>query len=58
MSIFIADLAFLHEPHLLLMAKTGILFASLSAGVLGLTWLYFAGRNSVSDAAVNPAETH
>ena len=39
MSIFIAELAFPGQPELLLMAKTGILFASLCAGVLGLLWL-------------------
>ena len=39
MSIFIAELAFAGQPQLLLMAKTGVLFASLCAGVLGLVWL-------------------
>ncbi len=39
MSIFIAELAFAGQDELLLMAKTGILFASLCAGVLGLGWL-------------------
>ena len=40
MSIFIAELGFAHQPELLLMAKTGILAASLLAGVLGLAWIY------------------
>jgi len=44
MSIFIAELGFIHQPELLLMAKTGILFASLIAGVLGFVWLYLAGE--------------
>lgn len=44
MSIFIAELGFIHQPELLLMAKTGILFASLTAGVAGFIWLYLAGN--------------
>ncbi|MBF0194367.1 MAG: Na+/H+ antiporter NhaA [Magnetococcales bacterium] len=44
MSIFIADLAFPQQPELLLMAKTGILIASLLAGLGGYAWLYFAGK--------------
>ena len=42
MSIFIAELAFNEQAQLLLQAKTGILFASLVAGILGLIWLYRA----------------
>ena len=42
MSIFVADLAFARAPELLLQAKTGILFASLIAGVAGYCWLRFA----------------
>jgi NhaA family Na+:H+ antiporter len=50
MSIFIAELGFIHQPELLLMAKTGILFASLIAGVSGFIWLYLAGdKNSSLD---------
>lgn len=41
MSIFIAELAFAGQPDLLLMAKTGILTASLLAGLAGVAWLYF-----------------
>jgi NhaA family Na+:H+ antiporter len=44
MSIFVAQLGFEHSPELLLMAKTGILFASLLAGVSGFVWLYLASR--------------
>jgi len=46
MSIFIAELGFIHQPELLLMAKTGILFASLVAGMAGFIWLYIAGSKS------------
>lgn len=42
MSIFIAELAFAATPENLLMAKTGILFASLLAGAGGYLWLRFA----------------
>lgn len=41
MSIFIAELGFAHHAEDLLMAKTGILFASALAGVSGFLWLYF-----------------
>ena len=41
MSIFVADLAFTGEPELLLMAKTGILLASLISGLCGYCWLRF-----------------
>ncbi len=43
MSIFIADLAFLGQAQPLLMAKTGILAASLLAGSVGLLWLWRVG---------------
>ncbi len=42
MSIFIAELAFTGSAEYLLMAKTGILVASLLAGIAGLIWLYKA----------------
>ncbi|HEY0633823.1 MAG TPA: Na+/H+ antiporter NhaA [Gammaproteobacteria bacterium] len=45
MAIFIAELGFAAQPEYLLMAKTGILLASLLAGAGGLLWLYL-----VSDA--------
>ena len=44
MSIFIAELGFAHSPEDLLMAKTGILFASLLAGLSGFIWLYFTSK--------------
>jgi NhaA family Na+:H+ antiporter len=44
MSIFIAELGFAGAPDDLLMAKTGILFASALAGVIGFFWLLLASR--------------
>ncbi len=41
MSIFIAELGFAQAPEDLLLAKTGVLLASLIAGVSGYLWLYF-----------------
>ncbi len=46
MSIFIAELGFAHSPEDLLMAKTGILLASLIAGVSGFLWLYFSAKKN------------
>ena len=40
MSIFIAELAFTQQAEFLLMAKTGILIASLLAGIGGYLWLF------------------
>jgi len=44
MSIFIAELGFENQPEYLLMAKTGVLLASLFAGVTGFIWLCFLGK--------------
>ena len=44
MSIFVAQLGFEENPQLLLMAKTGILLASLVAGIAGFTWLYLVSK--------------
>jgi Na+:H+ antiporter, NhaA family len=44
MAIFIAELGFAQQPEYLLMAKTGILTASLFAGMVGYVWLYLANR--------------
>ena len=44
MSIFIAELGFVAREDLLLIAKTGILIASLLAGIVGYVWLYLVGR--------------
>lgn len=46
MSIFIAELGFAHHAQDLLMAKTGILLASILAGLSGFLWLYFTFENS------------
>ncbi len=45
MSIFIAELGFAGHPEDLLMAKTGILAASLLAGVSGYLWLFLASKS-------------
>ena len=44
MSIFVAQLGFSHNEELLLMAKTGILAASLLAGVAGYIWLFIVSK--------------
>lgn len=43
MSIFIAELGLAGQTEALLNAKTGILFASLIAGIAGYTWLRLLG---------------
>lgn len=43
MSIFIAELGFANQPEYLLMAKTGVLVASVIAGLLGFVWLWWLG---------------
>ena len=47
MSIFVADLAFIHSPELIFQAKVGILVASLFAGFFGYFWLRFFGKSSL-----------
>lgn len=44
MSIFVAQLGFSEREDLLLMAKTGILAASLLAGFAGFLWLYVVSK--------------
>lgn len=44
MSIFIAELGFVGQPENLLMAKTGVLLASVLAGLIGYSWLWYLGR--------------
>lgn len=44
MSIFVAQLGFANNEELLLMAKTGILGASLIAGITGYIWLYLVSK--------------
>lgn len=44
MSIFVAQLGFANNPEFLLMAKTGILLASILSGVLGFIWLFAVSK--------------
>lgn len=44
MSIFVAQLGFAENEDLLLMAKTGVLTASLLAGLAGFIWLYLVSK--------------
>ena len=48
MSIFIAELGFAHSQEYLLMAKTGVLFASALAGLIGFSELYYLGRDAIN----------
>ncbi|NNJ91751.1 MAG: Na+/H+ antiporter NhaA [Gammaproteobacteria bacterium] len=48
MSIFIAELGFAGQAENLLMAKTGVLFASLIAGMVGFLWLFFTTNKQYS----------
>ncbi len=48
MAIFIGDLAYLHQPELKVFAKTGVLIASILAGALGCTWLWWCARQDAS----------
>lgn len=50
MSIFIAELGFRTDPDTLNVAKTGILFASIVAGVGGYLWLRFMTSPNDSEA--------
>ena len=51
MSIFIAELGFSGQQEALVLAKTGVLFASMIAAVLGFVWLYLTTtpRNEQGD---------
>jgi len=44
MSIFIAELGFSSHPDYLLLAKTGVLAASLFAGIIGFVWLWAVSK--------------
>lgn len=46
MSIFISELGFATQPEYLLMAKTGVLAASLLAGLVGFACLWWLGRRA------------
>tara|TARA_R110002096_G_scaffold42937_45_gene115701 strand:+ start:4220 stop:5626 length:1407 start_codon:yes stop_codon:yes gene_type:complete len=59
MSIFIAELGFAGDPQNLLMAKTGILVASILAGISGFVWLYFTSEKpAVGEDAPEAFEPH
>ena len=49
MSIFIAELGFAGQPEYLLMAKTGVLVASVLAGVSGYGWLWWVSQREIGD---------
>lgn len=49
MSIFIAELAFAHQPDMLTQAKLGILTASVVAGIIGYIVLYKLGAPEGSE---------
>jgi len=51
MSLFIADLSFIDHKHLLL-AKTGIIFGSLIAGILGWLWLSYLKPSPICKANI------
>ncbi|MEH6823581.1 MAG: Na+/H+ antiporter NhaA [Motiliproteus sp.] len=53
MAIFIGDLAYLHQPELQVLAKTGILIASLLAGIAGCAWLWWCTRLDVKREVQN-----
>lgn len=55
MSIFVAQLAFANDMQLLVMAKTGILLASLIAGIGGFIWLLLVSRPA-AEATPDAAE--
>lgn len=57
MSIFIAELAFAHQPEMILQAKLGILLASFTAGILGYAWLYYlGGKPENQESESHPSE--
>jgi len=49
MAIFIAELGFAGQPEYLLMAKSGVLLASLLAGISGFIWLWWVSKCSPPD---------
>ena len=55
MSIFIAELAFKGQYEALILAKTGVLFSSVIAGVIGMTWLYLYSKKEAAVVSENPA---
>jgi len=53
MAIFIAELGFASQPEYLLMAKTGVLLASLLAGIGGFVWLWWVSEHLPADRHKN-----
>jgi NhaA family Na+:H+ antiporter len=51
MSIFIAELAFAGQTDALIVAKTGVILASLISGVLGYLWLRLGSPNPAQDSS-------
>jgi NhaA family Na+:H+ antiporter len=51
MSIFISELAFYGQQRELILAKTGVLFASLIAGLCGFIWLYLTAGDASGQRA-------
>lgn len=45
MSIFVADLAFVDSPEMILQSKSAILVASLVAGLFGYVWLRYIAKS-------------
>jgi len=52
MSIFIAELGFAGDEELLVQAKTGILFASIAAGVAGYLWMVMTSKKPAAEDRV------
>ena len=52
MSIFVAELGFAGQAENLLMAKTGILGASLLTGIAGFVWLYVVSKPAATKQPV------
>ncbi len=57
MSIFISELGFVGMPQELIMAKTGILFASLIAGLVGFFWLMWTSKKAATMGQQNVRNT-
>lgn len=53
MSIFITNLAFVGEAHVVNASKMAILIASLAAGIIGFVWLKIFGKPLASDACMD-----
>ncbi len=51
MSIFIAELGFAEQPDRLLMAKIGVITASVLSGLAGIAWLWLLGASHATRRA-------